>query len=238
MLYVLHGSDTDKTRQRAQTLVAALQKKRPGALVFTFDDDSFEEERFLELIDAQGLFVVRHIVVLRKLLAGAYKEFVLEKTPSFASSENVFIVVEETLDKKALPLLEKYAEKVEVSHAKEQGRAATSFNLFVLGDHLGKRVRQALWLDYIRALHTGHVAEELHGTLFWAVKSMLLAARCATPEEAGLKPFVFSKFKRYASNYSSGELNALADNLVAIYHNSRRGKHELDVALEQFVLSV
>ena len=67
---------------------------------------------------------------------------------------------------------------------------------------------------------------------------MLLSAKAGTAIEADLKPFVYSKAKGYLKNYSEKELILLSSNLVALYHDARRGKGELETNLEKFILKI
>jgi hypothetical protein len=110
--------------------------------------------------------------------------------------------------------------------------------VFTLGDLLGKRDKRGLWTYYQQALATGLVPEELHGTFFWAVKSMLLASVSASAEEAGQKPFTYTKFKSYAAHYTAEELSAMSLALVQIYHEARQGRTDIPTALERFILTI
>ena len=94
------------------------------------------------------------------------------------------------------------------------------------------------WVLLQKALDTGGVPEEIHGMLFWQVKSMILAVSSKTAGEAGLNPFVFRKSLSFAKNFTEEELKNLSARLVSIYHDARRGGDELAIALEKFVLSI
>jgi len=114
----------------------------------------------------------------------------------------------------------------------------TDFNIFSLGDALGKRDRKNLWILYEKAIASGISPEEIHGTLFWQVKSMILSKSAKDAEEAVLKPYVFKKSNSYAKNFTSEELFAISSKLVDIYHEARRGVHDFGIALELFILQV
>lgn len=236
MLYVFYGSDTKKVADKAMKLVADLLKKKPDAQVFTFEED-VSEMHIDELIEARGLFVEKHIVVLKQpFLKEETKNAVLEKLERFAQTENIFIVVEGKLLAPEKKKLEKHAEKIEEHVRKEEVKEY--FNVFQLGDALGERNKRELWSGLMRALRAGNEPESLHGTLHWAVRSMLAAGNSGSPEEAGQKPFVYSKFKRYAKNFKEGELSKLSRELITLYHESRRGKYDLETALERWVLAI
>jgi hypothetical protein len=93
-------------------------------------------------------------------------------------------------------------------------------------------------LLYQQAVRHDVVPEELHGILFWQVKSMLLATLSKDAKESGLNPFVYSKAKNYAKNFTLDELKKISSQLVAIYHQAHRGEVDFDLALEKFFLSI
>ena len=119
-----------------------------------------------------------------------------------------------------------------------KGGAKDEFKIFALTDALGARDKKALWTLYRKAVELGKVPEEIHGILFWQVKSMVLAARSKSAGEAGLNPFVYGKAKRYAENYSGDELKAMLEKLVTIYHDSHRGVCDFETAMEIFLLGI
>jgi len=122
-------------------------------------------------------------------------------------------------------LAEKTAKKIE-------------FDRFALSDALGRRSKKDAWVLFQKSLDAGGVAEEIHGMLFWQVKSMILATSSKTAGEAGLNPFVFRKSLTFAKNFTEEELKDLSSRLVSIYHEARRGGDELPIALEKFVLGI
>lgn len=237
MLYVYYGTDSKAVSEKAQRLVGGLLKKRPDAQVFHIEQELLEPAHLDELVSAQGLFVERHIVVFtRPFETAAGRDVVLERLPRFAESQNIFVVAEGKLEAAHKKQLKEHAEHVEecVLPTKKEN----TFNVFALGDALGARDKRSLWLLYQEARHRGDEVEPLHGTLMWALKSMLVASRSHSAEESEQKPFVFNKFKRYARNYTEDELRTLSRELVSLYHDARRGVHDLDTALERWILKV
>lgn len=236
MLYVHYGTDFKKVNAKTRTLIGGLRAKRPDA-AFTVLESAEVSTGLEELVDAQGLFNQRHIAHLRAPFETAEgKEAVLTRLPRLAESANIFVVSSPALDAPTRTRLEKHAERMEcyTAPAKEK----PTFNVFVLGDLVGSRDKKALWVTYQEALRSGFAPEELHGTFFWAVKSMLLAVHSANATEAGQKPFVYAKFARYAKNFTTEELIALSRDLVVMYHEVRQGTADMSLALEQWVLRV
>lgn len=239
MLYFLYGSDKDKARQKAADLVAALQKKKPDASFFKLTLENWSEGSFEEYIGGQGLFENKYIVLADGLMEDKpTKEFISKRLKDLHESQNVFIFREGELDKATLTKAEKNSEKVQEFALKGVEEKKEEFKIFVLTDALGRRDKKALWILYHEAKNANVEDEQIHGILFWQVKNMLLAQKTGSAKEAGLNPFVYSKSQGFGRNFKEGELSKLSSQLVHLYHDARKGIHDLDVALEKWILSV
>ena len=150
------------------------------------------------------------------------------------------------MDKTALIKIEKNAEKVhefimqEKVLNKKQKLAAVGekIDFFEFADALGRRDKRGLWVLYQDVLAEQVPAEEVHGIFFWQVKSMLLAKKCKTAEEAGMKTFPFQKSKEAARNFKDVELENLSSKLVSMYHEAHRGNTDFHISLERFILEL
>ncbi len=239
MLYVLYGTDQDKARAKAHELIDSLLKKRPDASFFKVDTENFSEGMFQEYLSGQGLFVNKYIVFCDRL--GESKEiraYIEGMLKEIKESENIFILLEESFLAALKKKIEKYAEKVQEFSLSEKNGAKKEFNMFALTDALGARDRKNLWVLYRQAVAQGGVSEEIHGILFWQVKSMLLTQSSPDAKSAGLNPFVYSKAKGYAKNFSSEALKKMSQELVRMYHEAHRGEINFEDALEQWILEV
>src|SRR3990167_4220906 len=150
MLYLIHGNDFEKARMKARDLIAALQKKKPGAEVFRLEDEMIGVGKLDELSGGQGLFERKYIVFADNVFRSEEaKEIVLGKLKELAESENIFIFLEDELGKPDLKELTKFAEKV------QQFSGATNkekpFNVFSLTEMLGRRDKRGLWVLYQKA---------------------------------------------------------------------------------------
>lgn len=238
MLYFFYGTDTDKAREKANALIKGLQKKKPDAEVFRLAAEGVREAELDELIHGQGLFNKSHIVYgLRLFENDELKELFLKRLEDIGQSPNIFVLVEGKVDKKTLLAIADVAEKVQLFEKKEEKKKA-GFNIFSLTDAFGRRDKKHLWVLFQRAVASGAVPEEIHGILFWQLKSMFLASGAKTAGEAGVAPFVFTKSKNFLKNYSVEELRKLSAKLVSLYHDSHRGLHDFEIALERFVLAL
>ena len=239
MLYVLYGTDGKKAREKVSVLVDTLLSKKPDATVVQITRDNYTKEKLEEAIESQGLFESKLIVVLHTLLQDKDIQGEIEGViQEFTSSSNIFIMLEEVLEKKILIKLSKYAEKIQACEVKESVPQKSQFNIFSLSDALGRRDREMLWTLYHKGKLKHLTPEEVHGGLMWSVKAMLIAKGSNTAEEAQLHPFAYKKAKMYANNFTTKELRNLSHNLMSLYHDVRRGKAPLDVALESLILLV
>lgn len=237
MLFVFYGTNTKKVADQASRLVANLLKKKPDAQVFSFEGENMSESDLDELIEAQGLFVEKHVVVIKRAFSVVEsRDMVLARLKQFASTPNIFVIIEDKLLAEHKKAFAKHAEKIE-EHTQAKVEKI-EFNVFALADALGEKNKQRLWTGYIEALRAGNEVESIQGTLHWAVKAMLASAHSESPEEAGQKPYSYNKFKRFAKNFSEEELKGLSRSLISLYHDARRGKVELKTGLERWILTI
>ena len=243
MFYFLYGEDKEKARGKAHELLDSLVKKRPKASFFKVDGENFNLGKLEEFIGGQGLFDNKQIVFLDNILEDKeIKEEVLDKIKEIKESPNAFVFLEKKADKATLGKMEKSAEKVQEFKAAGNvgfaGKSVDKFDVFFLTDVFGRRDKKNLWALYQGALSQNVSPEEINGILFWQLKSMIVARLSKDANESGLKPYVFQKSKSFAQNYSEEEMKKMSSALVSIYHDSRRGIHDFDIALERFILSL
>lgn len=236
MLYFLHG-DISKSVEKARALVDILLSKQPDAARFKIDSNNWAENEIEALLHGQGLFSQRYIIELRHIFENKeIAESVISFLPEIKQSQNVFIWVDHEADEKFLSEIEKHAEKVQ-KFSEQKKVEAPKFNIFSLGDALCERNKQKLWSLFTDALNY-FAPEEIHGTLFWQMKNLLLVQKYKTAKEADMKDFPYNKAKTGAKKYSQEELEKMASDLIAISHESRRGIHDFQIALERWVLSI
>lgn len=238
MLYFLYGTDTDKAREKAHELLETLQKKKPDAAVFRIEAEKWNEVHLEELIGGQGLFSQKMLIFADRVFENEEAEAAIEKNlEEIGKSDNVFIFLEHKVRKALLLEITEVAEKVQEFESKEE-KKKPEFNIFSLTDAFGKKDKKKLWVLYQKALEADAVPEEIHGILFWQLKSMLVAATAESASSAGLAPFVFTKAKSFLKNYSSEELKQLSSKLVRMYHDAHRGIHDFEIALERLILTL
>lgn len=247
MLYLYHGTDTQTSANKARALVKSLRAKHEGAAFAEMDSDHWSISAIQENAGGQGLFYSKHIIFLDRVTDNVEaKDQIGDMTSVMKESSNIFIVLEGKLNADLKKSLEKYAEKVVVSDVKEKvggkfvgkGGGKEEFNIFALGDALGNRDSFKAWSIYRQAIDAGLELESIIGTLFWQVKSIVVANETTSASASGLSPFVYSKSKKYAGNYSKDELKSLAKSLVTIYHDGHRGLIDMELGVERLLLNL
>ena len=191
-----------------------------------------------ELAGSQGLFNNSYIVYCTNFFENKEaKEVFVDRLEEISASPNIFIVLEGDIDKKTLLAVTDWAEKVQSFDKLRTGKKP-DFNIFSLTDAFGRRDKKNLWVLFQKAVASGAVPEEIHGILFWQLKSMLVAAHSTSSGQAGVAPFVFTKAKSFLKNYTDEELKKLSSKFVTLYHDAHRGIHDFEIALERLILTL
>ena len=250
MLYFLYGNDVQKSRNKLQTLLDLLYKKKPNASFFKLDSDNFNEKKVEELLFSQGLFEQKYIVQLDSLFEDkGFSEFLEKKLEDLQKSKNIFICIENKISKPVLRKIEKFATKVQKFVLKKEPYGRTfatkngdfnvnDHNIFDLATCFGNKNKKDLWVLYQKTKYKNIPTEEISGILFWQLKVMFQVLNSKNAQEADLKPFVFNKAKSYLKNYTEPELKKISSKLVSIYHDARRSKMEFNLALEKLILEL
>lgn len=246
MLYVFYGTDVARSHEKAHKLIDSLRAKKPDASYVPINGDSWRTPVIEEHLGGQGLFSNKYIVFLDRVTENAEaKEGIDEFLPAMAESSNIFVMLEGKSNVESRKAIEKSAEKVVVTDLPVVARsfgggdgAKGEFNIFSLSDAVGSRDRAKSWMIYRQAVDQGIESESILGTLFWQVKSMVVAAGGKSATDTGLSPFVFSKSKKYATNYEGSALGKLLTRIVTLYHDGHRGVVDLELGTEKLLLEL
>lgn len=234
MLYVVYGTDTEKTSLQSKKIVDALTKKKPDASVFILNEDTFSPALLDEYLGASGLFEKKHIVRIDGILSNDdFSEILLERLPLLEESEHIFVLREGSLTAPLKKKVEKYAHEARGYDKDEKKKER--FNVFAITEALGNRDKKRAWMLYREALSENLVPEEIHGVLWWQIKTMLQVAKGDTD---GIKPYSVTKARGFLKKYSQTELESLARSFVNLYHDARRGIVEFEIGLEKLLLSL
>jgi DNA polymerase III delta subunit len=239
MLYAFYGTDIQTSIKKARKLVSDLQVKHSDAYFGEFTSDNFSSSIIDEYTQGQGLFYGKSILFINRISEKKeVLELFLDRIEDVKGSDNVFILLEGKLNADTKRKIGKYADKTLVSDVKaDDSMSRKEFNIFALADAIGSRDRNKSWSIYREAVDNGMEIESILGTIFWQLKSMIIAMSVSTVKDSGLNPFVYNKSKRYAENFSRDELQNMFDKVVDIYHDSHRGIVNGEVELERLLLS-
>ncbi len=229
MLCVFYGQD----RLKAVKAAEAVLEKSDSSKRIVFDENLENSNELLSLATTNDLFAEKLFIKCDGVLESVHRDEILKYTKSFQDSPNTFVFIESAIKADTLKILKNYAEKAEEFKLLEKKKE--KFNIFQLSDAFGLRDKKTLWVLYTKALDAGKSGEEIVGTIFWQLKSMLLVAK---GEGDSLNPFVANKAKQFLKNYKEEEIERMSFELLKKYHESRRGRFELETALERFILSV
>lgn len=241
MLYLFCGSDTTETRNRVDTFVSRTKDEGRHADVFTVREDSVEESALCELAYGQGLFDKQYITVLYELGSSSEtRDLITRLVPLFANSANIFVMAESTLDAKLKKHISAHAQQVKEYNTPAQQKSNASPSVFLLADALGRRKRKEAWTLLHKLVYAGISAEQIHGVLFWQIKTMLLIKKGGdhAASQAGAKPFVVQKTKRFLKNYTEQELSQLLHEWTSAYHSVRSSGGNLGDKIERILLTI
>lgn len=234
MMYLFYGTDAPRAKQKIHKLTQALLKKKPDALHFSFDDRTLDTEFLKSLFQSAGLFAEHHIVFLDRTFSLLESRDLVQ---NMKDSSHVFILYEEVLPAKDVSYLKKHSEKVEEYEEEKTEKKEDKKNIFALTNALTARDKKRAWVLYRELVDDGVSAEEIQPMVFWQIKTMLQALDAKSAQEAGLKPFVYTKAKQGAGKYGGEELRRLSRSVVDSLYKSRQGK-DLEVTLEKILLTL
>jgi DNA polymerase III delta subunit len=216
MIYLFHGSDTNKVRAKAFQWITAARTKAPDAYYVRLDADELTREAVQEALNAQGLFFSKSLVLIDDPFSKTETgEIVLELIDELVSSPNAVVIIAPKLLAARLKKIEGKAEKVYVLDATEK-KAARGFNS-ALVNALAAKDGPKLWLEIEKARRLGDAPEMLHGLLHWKARDLM---------------------QKGGRGWSDTETRTLSRTLIELLSDSRSGELSLDLALERFALSL
>ena len=233
MIHVFYGNDTVGVRTKAYAFLAPFEEQ--GVRIVRIDADSFQEGVIRDAVGAVSLFGDQTAYVLdTPSSAAVFGQEVEALLQALSESPNLFVVIEGTLLAGPKKTWGKHAASM-TEFSADKGR---TFNVFALADSLSRKDKKTLWLGLCEAKQAGLSAEEIIGTLWWQLKTLRLAAITKNAQEAGMKDFPYNKAKRSLSYFKEGEIDHLSHTLLSVYHDGHVGVVDIDLALEQWALTL
>lgn len=212
MIYLFYGEDAKSKKLSYDKFIKALPS---GTELFPISRNGFDKSQIESLYSGAGLFFAKSATIFSGILDYEdTREFILEKLPLLAGSENIFIFLESKLNKPVLDIFKKNSAKIEVFELPKEKKE--KFDNFLLANAFGNKDKLNLWIYFRQAVDGGASLEELVGILFWKIKDMLL--------------------KKDFRKFSQAELQNLAAKLSYLLPKARREARDAEAALEQFLL--
>ncbi|PIR85058.1 hypothetical protein COU15_02700 [Candidatus Kaiserbacteria bacterium CG10_big_fil_rev_8_21_14_0_10_45_20] len=228
MLYIFTGTDIGKAKARARELAKEYE-------LVVFGEGGEPIEKALGVLASHGLFVSMPALLFDRVRESEEgKVFLEDYAQALHESKVPVFIVEPKLTATELKKFPSSAKK-EFFGAEEITQPQP--NVFAFTDAFLSGDRKRAWIQYRTLMLAGSSAEEIHGAMVWAVRSMLLSLKTSGPTEAGLKPFVYSKSKKFGEKIGIEKAETLSSSLISAYHRSRMGEGGLDLLLEDLLLA-
>lgn len=193
--------------------------------------DTFTIEQFNQCLEEQSLFTEKNIVILDMVLKE--HEEVIDRLEDLKNSEHVCVLIEGKVSEKDIKKISAAAEKIEEHNEIEKRYRHLNFEIT---DAFASKNNLKAWALLTEAGDT-LAAEEMHGTVVWQIKTLLLAMSTSGAKEAGISPYAYQKAKSASRLWTVGELVSMQNYLFKMYHDARRGMGELGLGLEKFFLA-
>lgn len=215
MIYLFHGSDSNKVRAKGFQWVSLAREKAPDAVYVRLTAEQITHETLRDALSLQGLFFSKSLILLDDPFSvSSSGEAVLELLDELASSANPIAILAPKLLAARAKKLEAKAEKVfkiEVSEKVTRG-----FNN-ALVQALGAKDGPAMWKELHKAYRQGDAPEMLHGLLHWKARDMMKKGNSVWGKEGARK---------------------LSRDLIILVSTSRSGDLQLGEGLERFALGL
>lgn len=233
MIQVFIGEDTQKARKEAKEIFERAKTEYPDALISVFDDVSFDPDTARDAFASENLFGGINILYFDGVLDDPFGESFYRNT--IQDTTHLVLIREKFIPKDLLVFFQRIAQIKDFSLSKKIEKCD---NGFAIADAVGARDKKRAWVEFEKLRRHGAVMEEVHGTIFWAFKSMHLALVLPKADAlaTGMKEFTYRNYYGFAKKYLKKELEEKLNELKDMYHHGHRGEGELEVLIEQFLL--
>jgi len=233
MIVFLHGTNVRKLQQKSSTIIQTLRTKKPNASQITFDAD-LDVSLLESTLTSAGLFEENYIVAIKNITEN--KD--LWKTASkllkkMEESKHVYVWVEASKETAAIKKIKVHARKTEEHNAeaieKPDSEVFNFLKIFFAKDAKGA------WLWHTTHPHID--MSQLLNIMMWQIKAISLTVNARTPNESGLKPYVFNTSKGLLQKWSPQELAQLYTQCLTWSARGRQGEKNAH-QFESYILSL
>ncbi len=237
MIIFIYGDDTKKVREKTTATVDGLLLKQKDASIFKIDASNWSLEYVKELLNAQGLFLPKYIITFNFISEN--KEFfaeMLDLLKEMKSAEHICIIAEGDITEKNKEKIKKLATKSQEFNINKIEVKKQEAPTFAFATSFANREFQKTERYLNKLLDLKMVPEEIHGVLWWQMKSVKLASMAQSAVGAGLNPFVFKNAKSASEKWNPEDLDQVLNSLFEMYHQAHRGKIDFYNAIERLVV--
>jgi len=220
MIHVVFGTEERKKvlKKHTNSVAVFIDHNEPG----------FSLNHYIESV---SMFGQTHVYQFISFITDGGMEELTTNAVSMVASPNIFILQEEGITEPRRKKLESLGFDIgkNTSVVKK-----FSNEIFALSDSVYARDKKTAWVMF-QTIAQKFVAEEIHGTLLWAVKMMRIYTYANALD---IKPFVASNAARASKKYTPTEIDNMHRKLVHMYHDAHNGKIDFNISLESWLLSL
>ncbi len=234
MIRCYFGDDTQRARMEARAFFEQLRAESPSAHASYFDDTLFDLTGAVDAFTSESLFGGENILYFDGILdhpdGESFFRTVLRET------DHQVIIREVAPGKDLKAFFERLGEVKEYPLAKKFESRIDSFGVV---NALARKDKKASWVEFEKVRKAGSAMEEVHGTVFWGFKTMLITSILPKPAalRCGVKESSYRTYSTLAKNFTLHELKDKVTTLKEIYHKGHRGEGGLEELLEEFILN-
>jgi DNA polymerase III delta subunit len=233
MYQVYFGTDRQKVRDAATAYIT--KHLSPDGTLTTLEAQNFLPGQVADALGATSLFGGEEWFLFDS--PAENEEFLVEvkgALKEMSESANTFIILEGKVLAPEKKSYAKYAQLVEEFAVAK----STPVDSFAMAEALVQKDKRRLWVLLQEARLNGMREEMIVGMLWWQLKSLRLAALTTSAEQAGMNDYPYRKAKAALRNFQAGEVVTLSRSLLELYHAGHSGRRDMDIALEEWVLTL
>ncbi len=244
MILFIYGDDTKKVREKTTATVEGLLAKQKDASVFKIEAGSWNVDYVKELLNAQGLFLLKHIIVFNFISENKefFTEF-LDLLKEIKPTDHICIIAEGDIAEKSKEKIKKVADKSQEFYLKKTSDTGSFKDYkkeepptFAFAMSFANREFQKTEKYFKSILDLKLAPEEVHGVLWWQIKVLKLASGAQSAVGAGLSPYVFKNAKSASQKWNPEDLDQVLNALFEMYHQAHRGKIDFYNSIERLIV--
>jgi len=226
--------DPEKTRKAMNEAIEKAKGEEYPANITRFDDITFDTLSAESVLGSTSMFGGANIVIFDGVSGHTEGKEYLGRLAKRKVNGDLIFIREKTLEKET----EKSFAHANIRRFDEKPKPIVKNNNFVIADCYAKRDKKGAWVGLEKARREGASAEEIHGMLFWAAKSLRIAGSLSKGEAAksGMKEYTYTNYARYAKGFTEEEILGRLAELKDMFHDAHSGMTDFDAAIERFLL--